>query len=248
MQTLDSWQLIHSGDASDFVAALCREAGEHPAVHHPYLKRLASGDLPDIGFALRDYAYQYSFYGSEFPSYLEGVIGGLEDPAHREVLRSNLEEEKGDAESADPSELPHVELFRRFQVAAGVDEGFIARTPPCTTSLIWRDLFLQKCQSRQEGVGLGAVGIATEFVVPTMYRYILDAIERHTQVTSEQALFFRLHTECDTRHAKDLRGITEALSEKIECREAIRFGVVSSLNLRKAFWDILLSRAVAHID
>jgi pyrroloquinoline quinone (PQQ) biosynthesis protein C len=245
MQTLDSWQLIHSGDASHFVTALCREASEHPAVHHPYLKRLASGDLPDMEFALRDYAFQYSFYGAEFPSYLEGVIGGLRYPRHREVLCENLVEEKGKPGSTELADRPHTELFKHFQIATGVDAAYLARAEPCTTALVWRDLFLQKCQSRQEGVGLGGIGIATELVVPTMYSYILDGIRRHSTLTAEESFFFELHAQCDSRHGNDLREITQELSEKIDCREAVRFGVFSSLNLRKAFWDIMLSRAVA---
>ena len=86
-----SWELLHQGSAEDFISALCTEALEHPAVNHQYLQRLASGNLPDMAFAIRDYCHQYYFYSAEFTSYLEAVIGGLNSATHREVLRENLE-------------------------------------------------------------------------------------------------------------------------------------------------------------
>ena len=245
MDTLDSWQLVARGSAEDFVTALSREALEHPAVHHPYLKRLASGDLPRMDIALRDYAFQYSFYGAEFTAYLEGVIGGLISTRHREVLRENLEEEKGEPGSDDIDQMPHTDLFRLFRNAVGADEDYLAKAKPCTTVLVWRDLFLQKCQSRQEGVGLGAIGIATEMVVPTMYDYILKGIKNNSQLTPREYHFFELHAVADDEHGQDLVNITIDLAKQYDLREAIRFGVFSSLNLRRAFWDIMLSRAVA---
>ena len=241
----DSWQLLSTGDAEEFVDTLRREAGEHPAVHHTYLKRLAAGDVPNIVDALRDYAYQYSFYGAEFPSYVEGVLGGLTRSDHRDVLLENLHEEKGDPDSDDLDKMPHTRLFGLFKRAVGATQEYERNTSPCTTVLVWRDLFLQKCQSRQNGVGVGAIGLGTELVVPTMYRYILESIIEHTDLTPRDYHFFNLHVECDAEHARDLMNITTELASDHDVREAVRFGVFSSLNLRKAFWDVMLSRAVA---
>ncbi len=245
MEQLDSWQLIADGTPEQFVDALVREAMEHPAVHHPYLKRLASGDVPDIEGALRDYAFQYTFYGSEFPSYVEGVIGGLKLPRHRASLRENLEEEKGVPGSTDLKTMPHTDMFRLFAGSVGVDEEYERSAKPSTTVLVWRDLFLQKCQSRQEGVGIGGIGIGTELLVPTMYSYMLRCIKSCTSLEPRDYHFFSLHIHCDAQHSADLIDITKEMASDHDVREAIRFGVFSSLNLRKAFWDVMLSRAVS---
>ena len=77
-ESVASWELLHSGTAAEFIDALCRDALRHPAVDHPYLRRLAAGDLPDVRAAIRDYCHQYHAYSAEFPSYLEGVIEHLE--------------------------------------------------------------------------------------------------------------------------------------------------------------------------
>lgn len=241
----ESWELISQGPPEAFIDSLCREAGDHPAVHHPYLERIALGDLPDVPRALQDYAHQYPFYSRDFPAYLEGVIAGLDSPAHRATLEANLDEERGDPTSEDPNDAPHTELFARFSRAIGVDEAYRACHKPSTTVEVWRDLALQKCRSEQPGVGVGAIGIGTEFVVPTIYRYILEGLRKHTDLTEYDYYFFTLHATCDQAHAADLIGISVEIAAEADHREAIRFGVLSALNLRKAFWDVMLSRAVA---
>jgi len=241
----DSLRLLHRGTAEEFIAALKEEALAHPAVHHPFLRRLAAGELRDTTSALRDYAFQYRFYGREFPSYLEGVIGSLKSDRHRRVVLQNLSEEKGDPTSDSLDEMPHTRLFDIFCQAIGVDEAYLASHEPCITVTVWRDLFLQKCQSRQEGVALAAIGMATEMVVPAMYGHILSAIREHTSLSAREGYFFELHASCDEAHAAALLEITTELADRRDLREAIRFGTISALNLRKAFWDVMLSRADA---
>ncbi|QQR88958.1 MAG: iron-containing redox enzyme family protein [Myxococcales bacterium] len=244
-----SWQLLYSGSADEFIDALCREALEHRAVHHPYLQRLASGDLPDMAWAVRDYAYQYGFYGREFISYLEGVIGSLEKDAHRELIYHNLEEEKGDPNSNELAKIPHTRLFQMFREAAGVNEAFDKEHRPAPTVLVWRDLFLQKCQSRQPGVALGGMGIGTEFVVPTIYGYINEGLKLHSSLSDDDRFFFELHAKCDEEHADHLIQIAKDLAaDRSNKREAIRFGAISALNLRAAVWDVMLARAITAKD
>lgn len=238
-----SWRLLTSGSAEAFVEALCQEALAHPAVNHQYLVDMAAGRFDDMPAALRDFCYQYHFYSAEFTSYLEGVIGGLPCPTHRETLRHNLEEERGHNDAENPDGIPHTELFMRFKRASGVTEAFEASTKPIASALIWRDLFLQKCQSRQLGVGLGAIGIGTEMIVSRIYGYLHDAVANYSNMSPQDYIFLRLHLDCDDEHAADLKAISIELAEDHDVREALRFGVFSSLNLRNNFWDVMLARA-----
>ena len=109
---------------------------------------------------------------------------------------------------------------------------------------MWRDLFLQKCRSPIPGVGIAAIGLGTEYIISTIYPHIVKAIENHTDLGTDGSLFFRIHIECDDGHAETTRQITREVAEDLSTREAIRFGVFSSLNLRKAFWDAQLARAL----
>ena len=72
-----SINLIQKGSASEFVTALLQEVESHPALNHEYLKRLSTGELPNIDAALRDYAFNYSFYSDKFVEYLDAVIAGM---------------------------------------------------------------------------------------------------------------------------------------------------------------------------
>ena len=85
-----SIHLIHEGSASEFVNALLQEVEAHPALNHEYLKRLSTGDLPNIDAALRDYAFNYSFYSDKFVEYLDAVIAGMKNENHKELIRENL--------------------------------------------------------------------------------------------------------------------------------------------------------------
>lgn len=239
-----SWALLNQGSADEFVDALCADALAHPAVNHGYLQRLAAGDLPDVQAAIRDFCHQYYFYSAEFTSYLEAVIGGLVNARHRDTLRHNLAEEQGRCHVTGTEDVPHTELFQRFRLAAGVTADYDRSHEPTTTVLIWRDLFLQKCQSRQAGVGLGAIGIGTELVVSRLYHYLHAAVQTHTELQPDDYLFLTLHMDCDDEHAEDLKQISIELAEDHTLREALRFGVLSSLNLRNAFWDVMLARAL----
>ena len=239
-----SLELINEGSEEEFVEALLFDIQAHPALNHPYLVSLGSGTLPNTEEAIRDYAHQYSFYSSYFVKYLDGVINTLGSEDHKAELRENIESEKGNPEAVELAERPHVEIFSQFKKDVGIDLAYESANPPSTTALLWRDLFLQKCRSTIPGVGIGAIGIATENIVPHIYKYIVAAIEEHSDHPSDASFFFRLHMDCDDGHAESLIEVTTDIAKDFETREAIRFGVISSLNLRTAFWDSQYARAL----
>lgn len=239
-----SLQLLHSGSATHFVDALKKEISEHSALCHPFLIRLGEGDFNNTLAVLRDYAHQYSFYSQWFTRYLDGVISNLDSQEHRDLLLHNMEEEKGNPNSQIAAELPHVEIFKQFKNAVGATEQYCHDTPACTTAKLWRELFLQKCSSKIPGVGIAAIGLATEGIISRIYPYILKAINEHTSLDKDASLFFELHVKCDDGHAEAIEKITIDIAEELSTREAIRFGVFSALNLRNAFWDAQLARAI----
>lgn len=239
-----SLDFVHSGSNEQFMDALIEEIYQHPALHHPYLERLANGRLPNVKEALKDYAHQYSYYSDLFTKYLDEVISKLDNQEHKDTILENLEEELGDKNSNKLEERPHVEIFADFKRQLGVTDEYEEDNTPCHTAIIWRDLFLQKCQSELDGIGLGAIGVATEFIVPSIYPYFIRAIEDHTDLGKKGSLFFELHVECDDGHGDDIVRVTTEVAQDVSKREAIRFGALSALNLRKSFWDAMLARAM----
>ncbi len=241
MDKSSSIKLIHSGTPDDFINVLTEEVKNHSAVNHEYLKRLGNGDFKNNYEALRDYAHQYSFYSMWFPEYIRSVIGSTNDKNIIEPLNDNLQEELGDEES---NHIPHTELFADFKSKIGIDDEYKMNNPMSLTVKIWRELFLQKCKSDTTAIGVGAISVATEYIVPDIYPYIISCIENHTDFGKEESFFFRLHVECDVEHANEAIEVAKYLCSDPINREAIRFGVFSSLNLRNSFWDNQLARSI----
>jgi hypothetical protein len=72
--------------AEDFVVYLEKLAASHSAATHPYLRRLASGQLPNPRMALLDFARQYLDYDERFKGMVEHVMGLMSLPESRLVL------------------------------------------------------------------------------------------------------------------------------------------------------------------
>lgn len=234
-----SLDLLYAGSPREFVEALRAEALAHPAARPRLLRRLALGELPSTQEALRLYAHHYSFYSRDFTRYLTGVIEGLPEERHREELLENLREEEGTPGSTALEGRPHAELFALFKRGVGVTDSYAAARPPLPTALVWRAQFMALCSSPVLGVGLGAIGLGTELIVPSVYAHLLSALDRCPELPPEARVFFELHLSADDQHAEDLLRVTEEVALTSERREAIRFGAHAALHLRESFWAAL---------
>lgn len=244
----------HQDEAAEFVSRLAEESLRHRAVDHPYLHALESGSLPDVQWALADFARHYYFYSSHFPRYLTTVISRLEDPGHRRALMDNLTEESGTYGEEELQELakfgcdpewfvgiPHPLLFRRFSLAVGV-------TPDPADEhdqvICWRDMFLAVLGNGSPAEALGALGLGTENIVRTIYGPFVKAIDRLGTLDPRDTVFFPLHTAVDDHHQATLQAISADYARTPEGRSGLRRGMLKSLSLRSAFWDWLHARAM----
>lgn len=241
-------------DAASCVARLAEESLRHRAVRHPYLEALGSGTLPDLRWALADFARQYRTYSSHFPRYLTTVISRLENPAHRGALLENLTEESGSYGDDELAELqkfgvqrewidgvPHPLLFQRFAASVGVQRDDV---PESDQAACWRELFLALLASGSPAEALGALGLGTENIVRTIYQPFVAAIARVGTLAPRDTVFFPLHTAVDDHHQATLQAISADYAHTPEGRRDLRRGMLKALNLRSAFWDWLLARAL----
>lgn len=233
-----------------FIKRISAEALDSTAVNHPYLSAISKGDFPNVDLALKDFAFQYGLYSTQFIRYVSAAIENLSNPAHRQILQTNLDEEKGDTHDVDlPADVlasvegqPHVHLFHRFQEALGVDAKYRRNTARSDAALTWSHQFLQLCEMN-ECVGVGAIGIGTELIVSGIYNQILEGLKAHSDLTMTQRVFFDLHSQCDDDHAAQLLMIAEELAvDQISC-DQIEYGFNMAVNMRTTFWDKMLARA-----
>ena len=241
---------------SVFIDDLIEESLAHRAVNHPYLKALGTGDLPDVEWALRDFADHYYGYSLHFPRYLTTVISKLVDPAHRAALLQNLTEESGHYEDEEYAELaaigverewiegiPHPQLFRRFREATGITAAY-APEHEAIELVCWRESFLMTLTYGSPAEALGALGLGTENIVSTIYRPFVSALAT-TQLQPRDTVFFPLHTAVDDHHQEALAEISGAFAARPGGKGDLRRGMIKALSLRSSFWDWLYERALA---
>ena len=238
-----------------YLEDLVQEALSHPGVCHPYLADLSAGNLPDLAWAIRDFAVQYPGYCAHFPRYLTMVISKLDSPEHRMTLMQNLIEESGmldDEELAvlvehgiDPDwvqGVPHPKLFERFQQALGVLDSH-EHTDDVLEVVCWRESFYHLLSNGSPAESVGAIGLGTENVVNKIYTPIIRAIERLGTLDRREYVFFELHCEVDEDHHEALLNIARDFSVIPQNRIDLRKGMLKALGLRAIFWDWMHNRA-----
>lgn len=245
-----------------YVEELSAAALAHRALRHRYLSDLASGDLPDIRWALADFARHYHGYSSHFPRYLTALISRLETAEHRAALLGNLREESGQYSDENLQLLreigieaewivgvPHPLLFQRFRSALGVREesgGDVHIEVSC-----WRDMFLNALTCGSPAEAVGALGLGTENIVRHFYVPFVAATESAGDIAPRDSVFFPLHTVVDDRHQVELANIATDLAATPENRFDLARGMHKALGLRADFWSWLHERALdpeAHGD
>jgi pyrroloquinoline quinone (PQQ) biosynthesis protein C len=222
---------------------LIEESLAHRAVNHPYLAALGNGDLPDVDWALRDFADHYYGYSLHFPRYLTTVISKLENPAHRTSLLQNLTEESGHYEEEELAELAAIGVQREW--IEGVPHPQLFRPDDEAIELVcWRESFLTTLTHGSAAEALGALGLGTENIVSTIYVPFVKAIAR-TNLHPRDTVFFPLHTAVDDHHQEALEEISLAFAATPGGKSDLRRGMIKALSLRSSFWDWLHERALA---
>lgn len=230
-------------DADTFTDRLVDTVLKHGAVSHPYLEKLAAGTLPDPWRALQDYAYQYNFYSQQFTKFLDAILANLTKESHRALLLENKEDEEGTPGAERIEDRPHKDIFADFKRQLGIDEAYAAKHEAAPEVLKWCKEFMELCGSKNEAEAVAAFGLGTEFIVPHFYPYIIEAIEKHTDLGVAGSLFFRIHVVCDEDHGAETLKIIKDLAEDPANQPSIWNGAMKALDLRAAFWSALLERA-----
>ncbi|MFM2195604.1 MAG: hypothetical protein RL092_1204 [Bacteroidota bacterium] len=239
------WKMIETSAIDE----LELRAKEHSAVNHPYLEQLSAGFPNNPHKAIAYFASQYAHYSAWFPKYLNAVIIKLSNPQHREHLLENLREEAGQLNEEEQLALQelnidlewvlgvaHPVLFDRFK--STICKNYSWEMQNAVHS--WRTNFLNYLENCSEIEAVGAIGLGTESIVKHFYKSIISSIEKHTQLTLEDYVFFPLHTEVDDEHGKTLLRIAEELVQNNETGMLdLKKGMETALDLRAKFWNEL---------
>lgn len=169
-------------------------------------------------------------YARHFTRYLCALLSNIVREDDRRALTENLFEEMGlgGAES-----VPHAELYRRMMHELGVAPGDEAPSP-ATLRLV--DTMLSCCRSPRYLVGLGALCLGAEAIVPRLYSTLLLGFAT-AEIPGASLAFFRIHIEEDDQHALTMRRIIERELARDPHRIAeVRAGAERALAARLAFF------------
>jgi pyrroloquinoline-quinone synthase len=206
--------------------------------HHPFLARCRSGQISLE--ELKNLLIQQGLYSSYFTRYLCALMSNL--PSNTEVfeLAENLLEELG---FAPDSPTPHYLLYRDMLQA--FDLTLEGQTPNASTQQLIDTMF-QHCRHPDPAVGLGALCLGAEGLVPFFYSDLMKGfaslgIDAHT------VRFFQLHIACDDEHAQTLaRMMLARVEEQSSSLERIVRAGEALVNARCAFLDGIQAEYKAH--
>jgi pyrroloquinoline quinone (PQQ) biosynthesis protein C len=179
---------------------------------------------------------QQYFYARHFTRYLCALLSNLPDEGDRLELAHNLFEEMGFGGLGDK---PHAAIYREMMGQLGVQPGSGAPSE-ATQSLI--EAMLLYCQDSNPAVGLGALCLGAEAIVPHVYSQIVQGF-RALGEREENLLFFRLHIEEDDKHAVTMRKILDRLAADPVTRSRTREAAKKVIEARAGFFEAITERA-----
>jgi len=200
----------------------------------PFLRRCREGAATQE--ELHTYLRQQGYYSRHFTRYLCALMGNVSDDRDRLALTQNLFEEMG---LGDMGNVPHSRLYRQMLADMGVRQEDQPIFPE-TQALI--DTMLECCRDRRFMVGLGALCLGAEAIVPLLYSAVVRGLERSGEPL-ERMTFFTIHIAGDDEHALTMRRIIQRELERDPAsRVDLDYGAAKAISARIRFLHAVEAR------
>jgi pyrroloquinoline quinone (PQQ) biosynthesis protein C len=194
----------------------------------PFLTKCRNGTVSRR--ELHSYVRQQHFYSRHFTRFLCALMARVGDD-DRLALTQNLFEEMG---LGDFGSVPHSAIYRSMMTAMGVDphEEFENTS---TTRLT--EIMFESAGDVDPLVGLAALGLGAEAIVPHLYSQIVRGFESAGE-PSRHLEFFVIHIEGDDEHAVTMRNIIERETAKAPGKlTVVRSAAARVIAARTAFFQ-----------
>ncbi|MGE8454240.1 MAG: TenA family transcriptional regulator [Pseudomonadales bacterium] len=174
-------------------------------VSHELLITMADGRVSLS--AMRFFLVQHHYYARNFTRFICSIISHLESLGDIQLLMENMQEEMG---VDDDDKVTHADLFQRSLQRLGT---YAMAAPPLPQTLDFTQSIMTFCRNENPVVGIAALCLGAEAIVPLIYKPILTALKK-LEVHEDGLEFFRLHIDEDEGHAITLLGILERLTRQ----------------------------------
>lgn len=181
------------------------------------------------------FVQQHQIYSRCFTRFLAALLANIEDDEQRLALTQNLFDEMG---LGDAGDLPHSKLYRNMMG----NMGLLPSTNPLASTQNLVDTMFECCKSPNYMVGLGALCLGAEGIVPHIYQRIVDGFLAVGE-SLENLQFFTLHIDCDDGHADTMNEIIACeLQKSPTALLDLNYGAEKMIQARIEFFDGLSAR------
>ncbi|MBN4054582.1 iron-containing redox enzyme family protein [Nitrospira defluvii] len=218
-------------EAQAYLRTLEEEILQHEAVHHPFLKRFASDKLSLE--QIQTFGLQHYQLVRIFVNYMTNLLPRIPDKDAADLFREVFDDEFGQHTIF----RSHPALYRNFLKGLGLPEESWGRVKflPETTQYI--EIHTELTRESNFIYGLGIVGPAHEFAIPTMFKYLISGLKNNLNLSDEVIEYFACHIVQDEHHAVVFNKLIFRHIETEVNQKLLRDGAMQCLAYRKTFWD-----------
>lgn len=203
---------------------------QHPLFDDPFVRTISSLEHFDIVYA-RKFATLYYPHILRTRLYQANTLGITLDENIQFVLAQILHDEYG---SGDIN-LVHAEKYRNFLRAVDVDLNTIDEFKIIPELDMYIQTMMRLTQSSHWLEAVAAVGIASEWPIPKLYRQFLNGLRKIPGINDDDLELFIEHMDLDVEHSSQ---IEEALLPYLDDKESqvrVERGVQVNLDSRRVF-------------
>lgn len=188
-------------DPVSFFAALDARVAPYDLLQHSFYQAWSKGELTRD--ELCEYASEYWYHVSAFPTYLSALHARLDDAPLRRTVLENLADEEG-----LPVGRAHSDLWMDFATGMGASSSEVRERAiqPETAALI---AHFQTAMQASPAAALTAL-YTYESRVPAIARTKAEGLKQHYAADTATARYFTLHQTADVHHARVWRDAIEA--------------------------------------
>ena len=215
----------------DFLRLLKDEIFSHEAVNHPFLERFSKGNLSEE--QVKTFALHYYQHAKMFSHYIANIIPKIPHEWDRMAMVKNLIDEYG---NLNPDKT-HPALFRKFLKALGLEKKDWKKFKPIPEVTNFVDRLTMLTRHEPFLIGLGAVGPGVEWVIPTMFKKIVDGLKNSISIKDDDMEYWTSHIILDVEHGDAATKILMNYLHGKDTQDMTRTGALKSLEARKILWD-----------
>jgi pyrroloquinoline quinone (PQQ) biosynthesis protein C len=208
---------------------------DRPVEKEPLIAAFAAGRVTRA-HAL-DVAREMHAVVEAFPRFLAALLANDLDPALRDVIVDNLNEEQG---RMDPRAV-HLATYRAFLSALGHPGPVTVVDPPCVGVRLYIRAMLDLCGRAPVAQGAGALAVIEDHVARASL-VIARWVARNYPGLRES--HFGVHEVLDVRHAEELYVVAAHYADAGKLQD-VELGVAMGTHLHRRLWGDLFEKVLA---